>query len=167
MNDTIKTILNRRSVRKYNGKPVSEENIQILLESGNSAPSAKFRMPRHFIVLQDRAKLDDIQKNHQYAKFFDKVTLAIIVCGDMERSTYCADDCAAATQNILLAATSLELASCWCGIHPTEHLINYFRAEFDIPETIMPYSVIAIGEGQEPTLKNRTIEPKIIHRDKW
>jgi len=58
-------------------------------------------------------------------------------------------DCGAATQNILLQATDMNLGTCWCGLHPHEKVMTEIRKLFDIPNNIVPFCVIAIGIAAE------------------
>ena len=105
--DAIDALLTRRSIRKYTKEPVSDEAIKMLLEAAMAAPSAGDQQPWHFIVIRDRAILDEIPKLHPHAQMVKEAPVAIVVCGD-ERSVKYKDfwpqDCAAATQNLLLAA---------------------------------------------------------------
>ena len=81
---------------------------------------------------------------------------------------YWVDDCGAATQNILLAAKSLGLGSCWCGIHGTPARCAEFGRVFGLPEGVVAYSVIALGYPNEekPRAEGR-LKPEIIHHNNW
>nr|NQU92686.1 nitroreductase family protein [Bacteroidota bacterium] len=118
---TITTILNRRSIRKYITKPVEPEKTDQLLEAAMYAPSARNYRPWHFIVVDERKKLDDLSELHPYAKMLKEAPLAIVVCGDKsieKEEGYLAINCSAATQNILLSAFDLGLGSVWLGLYP-------------------------------------------------
>ena len=62
---------------------------------------------------------------------------------------YFPQDCAAATQNILLEAVSMGLGACWCGVYPNEERIPAIRELFAISEPKIPFSIIAIGTPAE------------------
>jgi nitroreductase len=62
---------------------------------------------------------------------------------------YFSQDCAAATQNILLEAVSMGLGTCWCGVYPRDERISSIRELFDIHEPKVPFNVIAIGTPAE------------------
>src|SRR5512137_1558987 len=105
--EAMETILGRRSVRKYSDKPVTDEELKQLLEAAMAAPSAHNRQPWHFIVVKDRTTLMEIPKFHNYSKMLEQAALAIVVCGDLEIEAgtgFWPQDCAASTENILLAA---------------------------------------------------------------
>ncbi len=105
--ETIEAIMTRRSVRKYTSQEVSEEQVEQLLRAGMQAPSANNGQPWHFVVIRDRAILDEIPKFHPYAQMLKSAPLAILVCADLAHTNspdYWMVDCSAATENILLAA---------------------------------------------------------------
>jgi nitroreductase len=146
-------IENRRSIRKYKiGKPVTREQLDQLLGAAMLAPSACNSRPWEFIAVTKRKVLDDIAKIHPYAGMCKTASAAIIVVAipqtDMPQG-YFSQDCAAATQNILLEAVSMGLGACWCGVFPKDERIGPFREYFKIPEPKIPFNVIAIGYPDE------------------
>lgn len=117
------SILNRRSIRKYTKQEVSKEQIKEVLIAAMAAPSARNKKPWHFVVINERSVLDKIPDYHPYAKMIYEALLAILVCGNLrldENLAYLAQNCSAATQNILLRATELGLGSVWLGVYPRE-----------------------------------------------
>jgi nitroreductase len=101
----MNVIFNRTSVRKYTSQPVTDSQIQQLLKAAMAAPSAGNEQPWEFIVLRDRKILKAIPKFHSYSLMLYEASVAILVCGDLNRSKYngyCIQDCAAATENMLL-----------------------------------------------------------------
>ena len=123
MDNLIELIKTRRSIRKFAGKLLTNKEINLLLEAAMYAPSARNLQPWHFIVVTERTLLDKIMQAHPYAAMLNEAPLAIVVCADenIEKSEgYQAQDCAAATQNILLAAHAMELGSVWLGVFPRE-----------------------------------------------
>lgn len=75
------------------------------------------RRPFHFVSITDRALMQQLSDLHPYAKMLPQADWAILVCGDESVSgPFYMDDCAAATQNILLAAHSLGVGAVWCGV---------------------------------------------------
>lgn len=107
-NPVLDAIRSRRSIRKYTGEPIAEPVRRAILEAGFYAPSAMNRRPFHFVSITDRELMQKLSDLHPYAKMLPQADWAIIVCGDESVSgRFYMDDCAAATQNILLAAHSL------------------------------------------------------------
>ncbi|MCL2214327.1 MAG: nitroreductase family protein [Treponema sp.] len=150
MNDLIR---NRRSIRKYNpGKKVTKEQINQLLEAAMLSPSACNSRPWEFIAVTNRGILDEITRIHPYAQMCKTAAAAVIVVAVPQTGTpegYFAQDCAAATENILIEAVSLGLGTCWCGVYPREERIEPFRALFKIAEPKIPFNVIAVGFPDE------------------
>lgn len=62
MNETIKTIFDRRSVRKYKDTPLTPEDIEFLIDAGRMAPSAMNKQPLKFYVLLDKASIHSFSK---------------------------------------------------------------------------------------------------------
>ena len=148
-------IQKRRSIRSYKKEEiVTEEQIKTILEAGMLAPSACNARPWEFIVVRNKGKLEEIMKIHPYTKMLRTASLAIIVCADLNLQTgiakgFFSQDCAAATQNILLQSVELGLGTCWCGVYPKEDLIADLRKIFELPENIVPFNVIAVGVPNE------------------
>jgi len=114
--DTLQAIHTRRSIRTYIDQPVPDELIQKLLAATMQAPSACNQQPWQFIVIDDRAILTKIPTFMPNAAMVAIAPLAILVCGDlhlhMEKSEgYWVVDCAAAVENMLLAAHALGLGA--------------------------------------------------------
>jgi nitroreductase len=136
--DTMDTILTRRSIRKYKKKTISDEILQKLLQAAFSAPSAGNQQPWHFVILDDRKILNVIHTFHPSARMVTEADKAILVCGDLNLEKfkgYWMIDCAAAAENILLAAHSLGLGACWLGIYPREGRVAGMRKLLHLPTT--------------------------------
>ena len=96
----------RRSIRKYTAEAVSEIDVTELLEAAMAAPSAGNQQPWHFIVIRDRGALNAIPGFHPHAAMALQAPVGILVCGDPtleKHAGYWVQDCAAATENLLLA----------------------------------------------------------------
>ena len=132
MNETLKVIRERRSIRYFREEQIKEKELQAILEAGIYAPSARNGQPWHFTVIQNKGLIDRLNRDfkelarnsdHAYAKraanikgyhVFHNAPTVIILSGD-EDNHYSIVDCAAAVQNILLAAESLGIGTCWVG----------------------------------------------------
>jgi len=164
----LDTIFARRSIRQYTSEPVSEEDIKKLLEAGMAAPSASNRKPWHFVVVTDRAKLNALAEKHPYGKMLAQAALAIAVCGDPKISVkYWIQDCSAATENILLAATSLGLGSVWLGVAPNSDRTEAVAEVLGIPEDMGILNVISIGHPAEEKEPRTQYDEGRVHRNGW
>ncbi len=168
--EAMDVILGRRSIRKYTGQPVSEAEAKRLLEAGMAAPSAHNRQPWHFIVVRDHAKLEAIPLFHQYSKMLPQAALAIVVCGDLDLEAgtgFWPQDCAAVTQNILLAAKAIGLGAVWLGVYPNENLVKGLSDLLNVPERKVPFCIISVGCPAEEKPPSNRYDEKRVHFDSW
>jgi len=168
--DAIDTILTRRSVRTYTEEDIPDEIINKLLEAAVSAPSAGNQQPWHFIILEKREILDKIPDFHTNAKLLKGAQKAILVCADLDLEKYKGYwvlDCSAATQNILLAARALGLGACWLGVYPREDRIKNLKEMLDLPENVIPHSILAIGYTDAKQEKVTREFASRTHKNKW
>jgi nitroreductase len=95
---------------------------------------------------------------------------AVLVCGDLslEKSTgYWVVDCAAATENLLLAAHALGLGAVWTGIYPRQSRMDGFRRLLELPENVVPHSLVALGYPAEHPPAEDRYRPDRVHLDRW
>jgi nitroreductase len=99
-----------------------------------------------------------------------EATLAILVCGDLsieKEIGYLAVNCAAATQNILLSAYTRGLGSVWLGLYPRDARMKDIQKYFDLPEHVVPISLIAIGWPAEEKPLPERFEKEKAHYNGW
>lgn len=163
-------IRNRRSVRRYTADPVKESMINDLLEAAMCAPSGNNEKPWQFVVINDRNILDTIPVFHPYASALKRAQVAILVCGDLsleKTHDLWIQDCAAATQNILLEAQSEGLGAVWLGLYPEEDRVSAMRKLLLMPEYIIPFAIIPVGYPDEShPVKNR-FDVQRVRYNKW
>ena len=160
----------RRSIRKFTPDPVSAEQVRAILGAAMTAPSAGNARPWRFVVVDDRVLLDEVPNIHQYTSFSRQVPLAILVCGDPSREKYpgfWAQDCAAATQNMLLAVHGLGLGATWCGVYPDDQREAAFRTLFRLPEHIVPMAWVPIGVPAMPTARKDRYDETLVHHNRF
>ncbi len=168
--EAIENILTRRSIRKFKQEKVAEKQIETVLKAAMYAPSARNEQPWHFIVIDDSRLKEQIKQAHPHAKMLSDSPAAILVCGDknLELSPdYWPVDCAAATQNILLAAHAIGLGTVWLGIHPRTERKKAIREIFGLPDNIEPFSLVAIGMPDEEKEVPERFRPDRIKRNRW
>ncbi|MBU3092786.1 nitroreductase family protein [Clostridium sp. CF011] len=165
MNETLKILKERRSIRVFKDEQIKDDELQSILEAGLYAPSALNEQSWHFTVIQNSnmlqkftqvakaalakshiVQLRNMASNDNYRAFYNAPT-AIIISGYMNASNPQADT-SNATENILIAAKSLGLGTCWIGSMPfifgngeNEEL----KKELRIPEGYQPINSIALG----------------------
>lgn len=159
----LNNILKRTSVRSYLDKSIEDDKIEKLLRAGMAAPTAVNKQPWHFVVVTDKSLLQKLAKANPYAEMVARAPLAIVVCGDMTKALdgnareFWVQDCSAASENILLAATGLGLGAVWTGTYPSEERCAAVSEVLGLPETLIPLNTIVIG------YPNGEVTPK----DKW
>ncbi len=168
--DTLDAVFTRRSIRKYTDKAVPEELITDLLKAAMAAPSAGNEQAWQFIVIRDRAILDAIPKFHPYSAMLKYAAVAVLICGDLTLEKFkgfWVQDCSAATQNLLLAATTMGLGAVWTGIYPLEERVVGMRKLLNLPEHVIPLSLVPIGFPAEQPGRADRFNAERVHRDRW
>ncbi|UCF13397.1 MAG: nitroreductase family protein [Thermoplasmatales archaeon] len=95
---------------------------------------------------------------------------AILVCGaiNLEKfKGYWILDCSAATENILIAAHAKGLGACWLGVYPREERIAGMKKLLNIPDHVMPLSLISLGFPAEQKTREDRYNVERIHHNKW
>ncbi|MBS3810913.1 MAG: nitroreductase family protein [Halanaerobiales bacterium] len=166
----VDIIKERRSIRTYQDKDVSKEDIKSLLKAAMLAPSAGNEQPWHFVIIDEESIINEIPNIHPYSKMITQVKKAILVCADLNHTKYegfWIQDCAAATENILLKAVDLGLATVWLGIYPDENRVAKFKNLFNLPADIIPFSLIPVGYPADKKKTPNRFKENRIHRNKW
>lgn len=190
MNEVVKTIKNRRSVRKYLPQQLKDEELDVILESAIYAPTGGNDQPWHFTVIQDKEFISDMNDKAKQAiiknkKLVDRINAeskkipddlpdsldkfaklaesesfnifyeapTVIVVSGKKDTTSPFADCCAAIQNMLIAAESLEIGSCWIG------LARFFLEnpknvrKLNLPHNYEPYYAVTFGYKASPNRK--------------
>jgi nitroreductase len=176
----------RRSVRQFNGEPVTDEQIHYMLRAAMYAPTAMNSQNWEFYVVKQGPKMMGLAevwagvlpkpKNDEEktaiairSATLEKAAAAILVCGNEEKSVIngrnigWATNCAAATQNILLAAHELGLGGVWLGVNGVEERVNAIKSFFNLPAAHGPFAICAIGHAKTtpPTPQERYDADKV------
>lgn len=166
--DAMQAILTRQSIRKYTDQKIPDEMVEQLLKAAMRAPSANNFQPWHFVVINERQILDRIPQFHAYSSMLYFASLAIAVCGDSKiQPGYWVQDCSAATENILLAAHASGLGAVWLGIYPQELRVKGLRELLNLPENIIPLSLVSLGyPAASKPVENRYNATR-VHYNQW
>jgi nitroreductase len=165
--DALQTIMSRKSVRSYESAKVEQKDIDTILKAAMAAPSAMNVQPWAFVVINDRAALDELAAGLPYAKMLKEASVAIIVCGKEDKESFWVMDCSAASENILLAVEALGLGAVWTAVYPNKERIDAVRKIISIPNEYMTLNVIPIGKPKgQPQPKNKYDANK-VHFNKW
>jgi nitroreductase len=94
----------------------------------------------------------------------------VLICGDLKLEAYQGNwtsDCAAATQNLLLATHDRGLGAVWSGVHPNPQRVAAFQQSLGLPENVIPLALVPIGHPMVPTPQEDRFEPAKVHRNHW
>lgn len=168
--DMIETIYKRRSIRKYLDKQVEKDKIITLLKAATAAPTAANCQPWEFIVIDEDKKLSELKDKLIFARY--NAPVAIVVCGNMKLSfkgpgeEFWVQDCSAAIENILIAATSMGLGSVWIGIYPLESNVNTLKKMLNIPKYVTPLGIVYVGyPAEEKEARTRFDEKRVYWQE--
>jgi nitroreductase len=161
--------LERKSVRKYTDEDVKQEDLEYILRVAMSAPTARNTRCYSFLVIKDKKTHEKLAAVHKAAQMILHAPLAILVVGDQNKAyeQYLSQDCAAATQNILLAATAKGYGSVWCGVYSNEERSKAIEKLFNFPETIKAFSLVVIGKSADNNMPKDGWDPEKIKYETW
>ena len=168
--NVLEAIKKRRSVRTYTDKAVSKKEIEQLIEAASWAPSAGNTQPWAFVVITDQETKRKLSEAALHQTFIQKAPAVIVVFTDPKRSRrvygnrgenlYSIQDTAAATENLLLAAQHMGLATCWIGAFREKEVAEAVNA----PDHLRPVIIILVGYSDEkPVTPSKRLINEIIH----
>lgn len=165
MNEVIKTIQGRKSIRKYSEKSFPESDLQEILKTGFSAPSAGNRQPWRVVIVKEKERRDQLATAAYGQSFIAQAPVILVVCAvpyeSAERykergaTLYTYQDTAALTQNMLLAGHALGYATCWIGAFNEDEVSKVIN----VPEGMRPVSMIPIGYSDAKDTPGRPRRP--------
>lgn len=149
-------IKNRRSMRKFTGQELTQEEVVALLKAALMSPSSKRTNCWQFVVVDDKEMLEKLShcKEHGSA-FLSDAALAIVVLADPLASDVWIEDASIASLMIQLQAEDLGLGSCWIQVRERFTATGmpageYVHTLLDIPLQLQVLSIIAVGhKGME------------------
>lgn len=149
----------RRSVRAFDQeRDISPEIVTRLLQAAIRAPSAGNCQPWQFYVVRQASTKRALARAALNQWFLSEAPVVIVVCADPERSAqrygdrgrylYCLQDTAAATENLLLAATASGLGACWVGAFDEQGASRALQ----LPDRLRPVAIVPLGYAAERAL---------------
>lgn len=170
MKNILDYIYERRSIRKYHDKKVSKETINNMIKAAMAAPTACNNQPWEFIVITEKQTLDKLREVLTFGKY--NAPTAIVVCGNMKLAkggmkNYWVQDCSAAMQNILLAASGIGLGGIWIGVYPLPSVIKPVSKVLSIPEYVIPLGIAYIGYPDEQKESRTQYNEKRVYWEQY
>jgi nitroreductase len=165
--DLLRIITSRRSIRRYQQRPLALEDLLSLTKAGRLAASGGNRQPWEFIIVHQREPVEALfpclawlAGDGDPPPGMEPVAY-IVILGDPQRSGHYQLDCAAAAQNILLAAQALGLGSCWLGSVDWRKV----RQLLDIPEHLEGFGIISLGYPAQKVVVEEGVADRLPKRD--
>lgn len=157
-------------MRAFTDEPVDEADVEVLLRAAMAAPSASNERPWRFVVVRDRPSLHRLSKATPFAGALAGASVGVVVAADLGAAKYpgfWVIDCAAAIENMLLAAHARGLGAVWIGVHPIRPFEWNVRRVMGLPRRIAPHSLVAIGHpASSPSAIDR-FENEWIRFERW
>ena len=164
--DILELIKTRRSVRKYKSEPVSDEDLERILEAGIWAPSAGNSQPWKFIVIRSKEVKEALSQVLSTGRYISTAPLAIAVVVNPTSSIHAVEDGTAATENMLLEAHSLGLGACGIGIYDTEQE-DGGKKVLSIPDGERLIFIITIGHPTKAPNRTRRKIAETVYNEKY
>ncbi|MFH0962074.1 MAG: nitroreductase family protein [archaeon] len=172
--DALTAIKSRRSIRSFRSDRVPIKTIYKLIDAARWAPSAGNLQSWEFILVEDATAKKQLAAASLSQEFISTAPVVIVACADTERSAvkygsrgkyfYSIVDVSAAIENMMIAATSLGLGTCWVGSFNN----NIVRDVLGLPEGIAPVAIIPVGYPADDGVRTaRTSLGNILHFEKF
>lgn len=151
MNNFSELAINRRSVRQFTDELLLPHEVETIMKAALMAPTSKNSRPWHFVLVEDKALLQQLSHSKSTGcSFVSDAALAIVVLTDPLLSEAYIEDSAIAATYIQLQAEDLGLGSCWIQISGREtengqDSEEYVRQILDIPMQLRVGCIIALG----------------------
>ncbi len=159
----LDTIQARKSVRSYTDEPVTPEQVETLLRAAMAAPSGKNVQPWRFVVVTQPETKQKLAVG--FNKMIAKAPVVIVVCGQTTNRNGGTNqnwtaDCAAATENLLLAAV-------WTACYPYDDRMQPAIEALGLPDDVTPYCIVPVGHPAGDNKPKNKWNPDHIHYEKW
>ncbi len=163
-NEFLEMIKNRRSVRSYIDKPIPKEVLEDIIDAGRLAPSARNVQLWDFVVVTDKEMLSKIAEISM--PFIKDAGACVVVCGSTENKRY-VQDCSAAAENVILAAKSFGIGSCWvAGVD--KGYIEPIKEMLRIPEGMNIVVLLPLGYFENnPEPHGKKPLESVLHWEKY
>lgn len=155
MNTFNELLKNRRSIRKYEQRPVEEDKLKLILQAALMSPSSKRTNGWEFIVVDNKEVLEKMSECREVgSKFLAEAPMAIVVCANPEKSDVWFEDASISAIILQLASADLGLGSCWIQVykrmHTTEETAgDYIKTLLHIPDNLEVLNIVSIGYKNE------------------
>ena len=177
----LDVIMARTSIRSFTGDPVSKEQLETILKAGMAAPSAMNVQPWRFVVVTDQAVKNQLAGPR--GGMIANAPLVIVVCGEATfmrkpwgqpdaepveaENPFWYEDCAAATENLLVAAEAIGLGAVWTACYPMPDRMDPTIDALGLPDNVKPFAIVPVGYPAGDDQPKDKWKPENIHYDRW
>ncbi len=146
----LESIVRRRSVRKFEKRPIEEEKLRVLKDAILRSPTSKNKKPWEFYFVHDPALLKALSKSKRHAAHVADAPVAVVIAAEGGRSDVWVEDCSIAAAILQVSAVSLGLGSCWIQIRrrfysDEQGAEEYVRQTLKLPADQEVLAIIALG----------------------
>jgi nitroreductase len=159
----LETMLRRRSIRIYDNQDVTDDQVRTILRAAMAAPSANDSRPWAYVVVRDAVRRQTLAQTHPWSGMCASAPVVIAVLGDPQASRHWIEDCSAATENMLLAITELELGAVWIAVYPETARENHVRGVLQVPDRFRVLCLVPVGRPAETKPPRNRFEAGKIH----
>ena len=163
MNNTIKQLFERKSVRVYQDKPIEAKEKQLIFNAAIQAPTAGNMTLYSIIDIQDQAIKEKLAKTCDNQPFIAKAPLVLIFVADYQKWYDAFSDTLIAAQNAVVAAESLGIGSCFIGDIIEQYEVH--RELLNLPQYTAPVGMLVMGyptEQQQHRTKPARFDSKYV-----
>jgi len=163
-------ITERYSVRGYSGEPVSDDDLNYILEAARMAPTAANRQPFQLIVIHTEGREEELRRIYD-KDWFVEAPLIIVACGlpskawvRHDKANFAKVDVAIVMDHLILAAADCGLGTCWIGAFDPEAA----REILELPDEVEPIVMTPVGHPTtSPTKKKRKPLAELVRYERW
>lgn len=163
----LSAIMDRRSIRKFEERPVEREKLEAVLRAAMQSPTGKNSQCWEFLVVEDAAGRLALSGMSPFGQCAKNAPAVILVMCDMERADPAVpvwvQDLSAASMTMLTQAELEGLGATWLGMYPFEERIAAIRAYFGLSERYIPFSAIALGYKLREKPPEDRFDPAKVH----
>jgi nitroreductase len=167
-------IRERRSIRAFTDREITDKEAELLVEAACLAPSAGNLQPWEFVIVRDPGLKRKLVEAAHGQSFVSEAPVVFVVCAVPDRSAprygrrgrelYCIQDTAAAVQNLMLTAMANGLGSCWVGAFDEARAAN----ALSLPKGVRPVAIVPVGyPAESPRQRPRRPVKQVLHKDGW
>ncbi|MDE6692353.1 MAG: nitroreductase family protein, partial [Muribaculaceae bacterium] len=149
--DFHQLLINRHSIRRYKNEAIEADAVKLIIEAGLLAPSSKSSRPWQFVIVEDKDILLRLSNCKSAGALpLTGASMAIVICGDPDKSDVFVEDCSVAATFMQLQAAALGVGSCWIQIRNRydsneEPAQNLIKETLNIPDNLQVVQIVTLG----------------------